>query len=121
MMNSININEKLNKFSEYWTPKIIAESNGQFVKLAKVKGEFLWHKHEQEDEMFIVVKGEFIIEFRNKTVTLNEGEMIVVPKGIEHRPGTSGDEACVIVIEPKGTYHTGNVKNERTVENQEWI
>jgi mannose-6-phosphate isomerase-like protein (cupin superfamily) len=120
-MNSINITEKFNKFSEHWTPKIIAECNGQLVKLAKTKGEFLWHKHENEDEMFIVFKGTFMLEFRDKTVEVKEGEMIVVPKGVEHKPGTNGEEVFVMVIEPKSTYHTGNVKNERTVENQEWI
>jgi len=120
-MNSININSKFNKFSEHWTPKIIAESNGQLIKLAKVKGDFLWHKHDNEDEMFIVYKGTFILEFRDKTVELNEGEMIVVPRGVEHCPGTKGEEAWLMVIEPKSTYHTGDVKSERTVENQEWI
>jgi len=120
-MNPISIEEKFNKFNQHWTPKIIAECNGQQVKLAKVKGDFLWHAHENEDEMFIVFKGTFILEFRDKTVELNEGEMIVVPKGVEHKPGTINKEAHVMVIEPKSTYHTGNVKNERTVENQEWI
>ncbi len=120
-MNTINIAEKFRLFSQYWTPKIIAECNGQLVKLAKVKGDFLWHKHENEDEMFIVFKGTFVIEFREKTVELKEGEMLVVPKGVEHKPGTISEEAHVMVIEPKSTYHTGNVKNERTVENQEWI
>lgn len=120
-MNTISIKEKFNKFNEQWTPKIIAESNGQLIKLAKTQGDFLWHTHENEDEMFIVFKGTFILEFRDKTVEVKEGEMIVVPKGVEHRPYTAGEEAWVMVIEPKSTYHTGNVKSERTVENQEWI
>lgn len=120
-MNPINIREKFDKFSQHWTPKIIAECNGQLVKLAKVKGDFLWHKHENEDEMFIVYKGTFILDFKDKTVEVKEGEMIVVPKGVDHRPRTIDEEAMVIVIEPKSTYHTGNVKSERTVENQEWI
>lgn len=120
-MNPICLDEKFSKFNEYWTPKIIAECNGQLVKLAKAKGEFVWHKHENEDEMFIVFKGKLIIDFRDKTIELNQGEMMVVPKGVEHRPRTVNEEALVMVIEPKSTYHTGNVKNDMTVENPEWI
>ncbi len=119
-MESINIAEKYGKFTAHWTPKIIAESNGQLVKLAKLKGDFIWHNHEAEDELFMIMKGVLTIEFRDKSITLKEGEMIVVPKGVDHRPKAE-EEAWVLLVEPVSTYHTGNVKSERTVENQEWI
>lgn len=120
-MNAININGKFGEFTKYFTPHIVAECNGQHIKLTKLKGEFVWHLHENEDEVFIVYKGMMIIDFRDKSVELSEGEMLVVPKGVEHRPRAGENEAWVMLIEPKTTYHTGNVKNEMTVENQEWI
>lgn len=119
-MNSINLKEKFNLFNEHWTPKLIAELNGQHVKLAKMKGEFVWHKHEQEDELFLVVKGRFRMEFRDKNVWVEEGEIIVVPRGVEHRP-VAVEEAHILMFEPANTLNTGNVKSDRTVNQIENI
>lgn len=119
-MNKINIYEKLNLFSEYWNPKILGEVNESYVKIAKLKGEFLWHIHENEDEMFYVLKGLLIIKFRDKDVALNEGEFVIIPKGIEHMP-VADDEVHVMLIEAKSTLNTGDVINERTVETLEKI
>jgi len=112
-MNKVNLAEKFAKITEYWKPYIAGELNGQLVKLDKLKGEFVWHHHEHEDEMFLVVKGRFRIEFRDKTVRLEEGEFIVVPRGIEHRP-VADEEAWIILFEPASTLNTGNVQNELT-------
>lgn len=114
MKDKANLTEKFASFPEYWTPKIVAELNGQHVKLSKFKGEFVWHHHEHEDEMFLVHKGSFRMEFRDRTVTLGEGDFIVVPKGVEHRPVSDG-EVHVVLFEPAGTVNTGNVSSERTV------
>lgn len=114
-MNPINVKEKLDLFNDLWSPKVIGELNGQQVKLAKVKGEFVWHDHANEDELFYVLKGTLNIEFRDKTVALNEGEMLVVPKGVEHKPFAE-EEAWVMLFEPKSTKHTGDVQHELTVE-----
>jgi mannose-6-phosphate isomerase-like protein (cupin superfamily) len=119
-MNPINVKEKLDLFNDLWSPKVIGELNGQQVKLAKVKGEFVWHDHANEDELFYVIKGTLNIEFRNKTVTLNEGEMLVIPKGVEHKPFAE-EEAWVMLFEPKSTKHTGNVQHELTVDNYKKI
>lgn len=119
-MEKINIAEKLELFHEYWSPRILGEVNDSYVKLAKFKGDFVWHTHENEDEMFIVVKGELTIKFRDKDVQLHEGECIVIPKGIEHMP-VAEQEAHVMLIEAKTTLNTGNVVNEKTVENLEKI
>ncbi|KYG74837.1 mannose-6-phosphate isomerase-like protein (cupin superfamily) [Roseivirga ehrenbergii] len=117
-----NISEKFSKFSAHWIPKIIGELNGQLVKLAKLKDDFVWHSHENEDEMFLVWKGTLIMEFRDRTETINEGEMIVVPKGVEHNPRTeNGEEVWVMLFEPAATQHTGEVQHERTHNDQEWI
>jgi len=115
-MEKINIEEKLSLFNEYWSPKIIGEVNESYVKLAKLKGDFIWHTHENEDEMFYVLKGVLTIKFREKDVQLNEGECIVIPRGIEHMP-VAEEEVHVMLIESKTTLNTGNVVNERTVEN----
>ncbi|BAL00302.1 hypothetical protein OBV_31030 [Oscillibacter valericigenes Sjm18-20] len=115
-MKKINIEEKLSLFNEYWSPKIIGEVNESYVKLAKLKGDFIWHTHENEDEMFYVLKGVLTIKFREKDVQLNEGECIVIPRGIEHMP-VGKEEVHVMLIESKTTLNTGNVVNERTVEN----
>ena len=112
-MNKVNLAEKFSSFSEHWSPKIAGELNGQHVKLVKFQGPFTWHHHEQEDEMFLVVKGSFIMEFRDKNVTLNEGEFIIVPCGVEHRPNAP-QEVEVLLFEPAGTLNTGNVDNEFT-------
>jgi mannose-6-phosphate isomerase-like protein (cupin superfamily) len=114
-MEKINIYEKLNLFNEYWSPKILGEVNESHVKIAKLKGEFVWHKHEDEDEMFYVINGKLIIKFRNKDVILKEGEFIIIPKGFEHMP-VAEDEVHVMLIEAKTTLNTGNVINERTVD-----
>lgn len=112
-MNKVNLAEKFATFTEHWNPKIAGELNGQHVKLVKFHGPFTWHHHEQEDEMFLVVKGSFIMEFRDKNVTINEGEFIIVPRGVEHRPNAP-QEVEVLLFEPAGTLNTGNVENEFT-------
>lgn len=121
-MYSINLKEKFNLFDEQWTPKIIAETNGQLVKLAKLQGEFVWHNHEHEDELFYIVKGSLLLKFKDREVRLNEGELYIVPKGENHLP-VAEEECWVMLIEPKGTKHTGEIKFEGTVneEKQEWI
>ncbi len=112
-MDKINLLEKFSLFSEHWSPKIIGELNGQQVKLGKFQGEFVWHKHENEDEAFFVMKGSFNMELRDKTIVLNEGDMLVVPKGVEHRP-VAENEVWVMMFEPATTLNTGNVINEKT-------
>lgn len=119
-MEVINIKGKFEKFSDYFNPRVIAELNGQHVKLGKFKGEFVWHSHKDEDELFFVVKGSFIMDFRDHTVEVREGEMIVVPKGVEHRP-RADEEVHIILFEPVSTLNTGNVQNEMTVTDLEWI
>jgi len=114
-VDKININEKLDLFEEYWSPKIIGEVNESYVKVAKLKGEFLWHIHENEDEMFYVLRGLLIIRFRDKDIIINEGEFLIIPKGIEHMP-VAEEEVHVMLIEAKTTLNTGDVRNERTVE-----
>lgn len=120
-MKTITLQEKYNQFQEHWTPKIIAELNDQYVKLAKVQGEMIWHSHEDEDELFIIQKGTLIMDFRDRTEVIKEGEILVVPKGVEHRPRTNGEEVWLMLIEPKSTKHTGEIKHEMTVEKQDWI
>lgn len=122
MMNSINLLEKFSFFNEQWTPKVIAESNGQLVKLAKLEGEFVWHNHADEDELFFIIKGELLLRFRDKDVHLKEGELYVVPKGVDHLP-IAKEECWVMLIEPKNTKHTGEIDFEGTVDidKQEWI
>ena len=112
-MNKINLNEKFELINQHWSPHIIGELNGQHVKLAKFRGEFIWHKHENEDELFMVVKGSFRMELRDRMVDLNEGEIFIVPKGMEHKP-VAEEEVWVMLFEPDGTRNTGNLVNERT-------
>ncbi len=119
--NAINIAEKFGQIAQFWTPKILAELNGQYVKAARLTGEFVWHSHEHEDELFMIIKGTLYIDFRDRTVTLNPGEMLVVPKGVEHCPHTNGEEVWTLLFEPKETKHTGEVETERTVKVLEWI
>ena len=119
-MDVINLSQKFGLFSEHWNPKIIGELNGQEVKLAKVQGEFVWHAHRQEDELFFVVKGILAIEFRDKTVTLAPGEMIIVPKGVEHRP-VAEEEVWLMLFEPASTKHTGEVEHKLTVSSPKKI
>jgi mannose-6-phosphate isomerase-like protein (cupin superfamily) len=115
-IEKVNISEKLGLFDELWSPKIIGEVNDSHVKLSKLKGEFVWHHHEAEDELFLVVKGRLVIKLRDGQVELGEGEFVVIPKGVEHLP-VAEEETHVLLLEPKTTLNTGNVTNERTVEN----
>jgi mannose-6-phosphate isomerase-like protein (cupin superfamily) len=119
-MEKVNIAQKFAHITEYWKPYIAAELNGQLVKLDKLKGEFVWHHHENEDEMFLVVKGRFRIEFRDRQVWLEEGEFIVVPRKVEHRP-VADEEAWILLFEPASTLNTGNVVNERTIHELERV
>jgi mannose-6-phosphate isomerase-like protein (cupin superfamily) len=119
-MEKVNISQKFAQISEYWKPYIAAELNGQLVKLDKVKGEFIWHHHKNEDEMFLVVKGRFRMEFRDQNVWLEEGEFIVVPRGVEHRP-VAEEEAWIMLFEPASTLNTGNIQNERTLHELERV
>jgi mannose-6-phosphate isomerase-like protein (cupin superfamily) len=114
MVTKINLAEKFDRFTDQWSPKIVADLNDSHVKLAKVQGEFVWHRHVEEDELFIVVRGELTIELRDGHVTLGPGEMVVIPRGVEHRP-VAKEEAHLMLIEPKATRHTGDVVSERTV------
>ena len=116
----INIKDKLSKFSDHWSPKVIAEMNDYQFKLVKVQGEFVWHSHKHTDEVFIVVEGVLNIEFNDGSVTLRPGEMFVVPKGIEHKPW-SESECKLMLVEPKGVVNTGEVKSELTAANDVWV
>lgn len=113
-MEKVNLSEKLALFSEHWSPRIAGELNGQQVKLVKFQGPFTWHHHETEDELFLVVKGRFRMELRDRSIDLEEGEFLIVPRGVEHRP-VADEEVHVLLFEPAGTLNTGNVENERTV------
>ena len=114
-MEAVNLAEKFSLFSDYWSPKIVGELNGQQIKLAKLKGEFVWHNHEKEDELFLVVKGRLRMKLRDREVRIREGEFLIVPRGTEHLP--IADEECrVILLEPASTLNTGNIKNERTLD-----
>ncbi len=113
-MEKINLRQKLDSFSEHWSPRIVAELNGQHVKLAKLQGEFIWHHHEHEDELFLVIKGRLRMELRDRDIWLEEGEALVVPRGVEHRP-VAEEEVQILLFEPASTLNTGNVENERTV------
>jgi len=118
-MDKINLSEKFALFSEQWRPKIVGELNDAHVKLAKLQGEFVWHQHENEDEMFMIHKGRLLIKFRDKDVWLDEGEFLIIPKGIEHKP-VAEEEVELILIEPKTTVNTGDTQSERTIE-AEWL
>jgi mannose-6-phosphate isomerase-like protein (cupin superfamily) len=119
-MEKVNLAQKLELFDEHWSPKFVAELNGQHVKLAKLKGEFVWHRHEDEDELFLVVKGRLTMKLRQSEITLEKGEFLVVPRGIEHCP-LAEEEAHVLLFEPVETRHTGDVQSERTVDTHDWI
>src|SRR6478736_5838107 len=114
-MEKINLAEKFSLFKEQWSPKIVGELNGQMVKLVKFTGPFVWHHHDDEDELFYVVKGSFDMEFEGKTITITQGEFIIVPRGVEHRPNAK-EECEVMLFEPGTTLNTGNVENERTLK-----
>ena len=113
-MESINLAQKLRSFQDFWSPKIVGELNDHYVKLVKLKGEFVWHHHHAEDELFLVVKGRLHLKFHDRDVWLNEGEFAIVPRGVDHLP-IAPEEAHVLLLEPKSTLNTGNVRNERTV------
>jgi mannose-6-phosphate isomerase-like protein (cupin superfamily) len=117
-MSKVNLKEKLALFSEHWSPRIVGELNGQHVKLAKLQGEFVWHHHEHEDELFFVVKGSLTMRLREGDIVLNEGEFLIVPRGVEHQP-VAEEEVHILLFEPASTLNTGNVSNELTVEHLE--
>ena len=119
-MQKINLQEKLSKFTGHWSPKIIAELNGQHVKLVKFRGAFVWHQHAHEDELFLVVRGRFRMELRDRVVELGEGEMFVVPRGVEHRP-VADEEVSVLLFEPAATVNTGSAGGGLTVARPDWI
>jgi mannose-6-phosphate isomerase-like protein (cupin superfamily) len=119
-MERISLAEKFNKFRDYWSPKILADFNDSQVKIAKLKGEFVWHHHADEDELFLVIKGQLLIKLRDAEIRLGQGEFAIVPKGVEHLP-IAEEEVHVLLIEPKSTLNTGNVVNYRTVANPEWV
>ena len=113
-MEKVNLREKLALFQDHWNPRIVGELNGQQVKLVKFRGEFIWHKHNAEDELFLVVQGRFRMDFRDRQVWLEEGEFLIVPRGVEHRP-VAEEEVHVLLFEPAGTLNTGDARDERTV------
>ena len=118
----INIMDKFSLFNEKWTPKIIGELNNQYVKLCKLKDDFVWHSHKNEDELFMVFKGTLLMEFRDgRIVKVKKGEILIVPKGVEHRPHTNGDVVFNLLFEPKSTLHTGNVQSKLTIKELDWI
>ena len=114
-MEKVNLIEKFNLFQEHWSPKIVGDVNDCYLKLVKFKGEFVWHHHDVEDEMFMVIKGRFVMKLKDQDIELKEGEFIIIPHGVEHMP-VADEEVEVLLIEPKTTLNTGNLKNERTVE-----
>jgi mannose-6-phosphate isomerase-like protein (cupin superfamily) len=119
-VQKVNLAEKFGLFDEHWSPRIVGELNGQYVKLAKLQGEFLWHRHQAEDEMFLVVRGQLVIKLRDRDVVLKTGEFLIVPRGVEHCPAAE-EECHVLLFEPVATAHTGDVESERTVNQQAWI
>jgi len=119
-MEAINLSRKFSLFRDYWRPKIVGELNDAYVKLVKVKGEFIWHRHEAEDELFLVVRGRLLIRLRDRDLRLNTGELAIIPRGVEHQP-VAEEEAHVLLLEPKSTLNTGNVTNERTAADLERI
>ncbi|HEX5159947.1 MAG TPA: cupin domain-containing protein [Ktedonobacterales bacterium] len=114
MIEAVNLAQKLTLFQEYWSPKVVGELNDNYLKVVKVKGEFAWHKHDEDDEMFLVLKGRLVIQLRDQDITLNEGDFLVVPKGVEHRP-VAEDEAHILLIEPKTVVNTGDATDERKI------
>jgi mannose-6-phosphate isomerase-like protein (cupin superfamily) len=119
-VEKVNLKEKFEAFSEHWSPKVVGALNGQQVKLAKLQGEFVWHHHEEEDELFYVVQGTLMMAFRDETVTIREGEMLIVPRGIEHKP-IAEEEVQVMLFEPASTLNTGNVQNNLTQNGEKWV
>jgi mannose-6-phosphate isomerase-like protein (cupin superfamily) len=118
-VDAVNLRDKFNLFDEFWSPRIAGELNDSYVKLAKLRGEFIWHHHDDEDELFLVVKGRLLIKLRDWDIWLEEGEFVIIPKGVEHKP-VAEEEVHVVLIEPKSTVNTGDVESERTVSDQ-WV
>lgn len=121
MTDIVKIEEKFARIDSYWSPKIVAEVNGQYVKIAKVKGEFVWHDHKLEDELFYIYKGQLWIDFEDRSICLEQGDMHVVRKGILHRPRTNEQEAWIVLFEPKSTKHSGDEESELTNNNREFV
>ena len=119
-MKKINLEDKLSKFSEHWSPKVIAEMNDYQFKLVKIEGDFVWHDHPDTDEVFIVIEGTMQIEFEDRTIELREGEMLVVPKGVRHKPYAE-EECKVMIVEPRGVVNTGDTEGDLTAPNDDWI
>lgn len=119
-MDKVNLTQKFSLINDHWSPKIVGELNESYVKVVKLKGEFVWHHHEKEDEMFFVIKGKLIIRFKDRDIKIEEGEFLIIPKGVEHLP-VAEEEVCVMLIEPKSTLNTGNIRDKRTVENLDRI
>ncbi len=119
-METINLSEKLSRFTDHWSPKIVGELNGQQVKLAKLLGEFVWHAHKEEDELFLVLAGRLVIQLRDGDIVLESGELAIIPRGVEHRP-VAEEEVYILLFEPASTLNTGTLRNERTVERLDWI
>lgn len=119
-MEKVNLVQKYSKFQDYWSPKVVGDINDSYVKLVKLKGEFVWHQHEREDELFLVIKGRLLIKLRDQDIFLEEGEFVIIPRGVEHLP-IAEEEAHVLLLEPKTTLNTGNIENERTVADLERI
>jgi len=119
-MEKVNLAHKFGLVQKYWSPKIVGELNDSYVKLAKLKGEFVWHHHEAEDELFLVVKGKLLIKLRDRDIWLEEGEFVIIPRGVEHLP-IAEEEVHMLLLEPKSTVNTGNVRSERTVTELERI
>lgn len=119
-MQKVNLNDKLALFSDHWAPKIIGDLNDSYIKVAKFKGEFVWHKHDNENELFFVIKGNLLIKLRDKDINLKPGEFVIIPKGVEHLP-IANEEVHVMVIEPKTTLNTGNAQRDLTVKNLDRI
>jgi mannose-6-phosphate isomerase-like protein (cupin superfamily) len=114
-MDKVNLAEQLARFSEHWSPRIIGELNGQHVRIVKLRGDFVWHHHEAEDELFLVLSGKLAMHFRDRTLELSPGELVIVPRGVEHKPAAE-EETHVLLFEPASTLNTGNVRNERTID-----
>ncbi len=119
-MEKVNLAHKFSLFEDHWSPKIAGEINDSYLKLVKFKGEFVWHHHEAEDELFLVVKGRFLVKLRDRDIWLEEGEFVIVPRGVEHKP-IAEEEALVLLLEPKSTLNTGNVRDEKTIAGLERI
>lgn len=119
-MEKVNLAEKLSRFQSHWDPKIVGALNGQHVKVVKFQGPFVWHQHEHEDELFLVLSGAFRMEFRDRSISLAEGEFLIVPRGVEHRP-VADSEVHVLLFEPDSTVNTGTAGGDRTVADPEWL